>query len=69
MFMKGLGLAAMLSCCHVWQLKHWHMQVVLEEEAQERARKDFRKDWLWCGGKLFQEPLTRGISKKKTTAR
>ena len=23
MFMKGLGHAAMLSCCHAWQLKHW----------------------------------------------
>lgn len=34
------------------------MQVVLEEEAEERARKDFRKDWLWHGGTLFQEPLT-----------
>ena len=59
MFMKGLGHAAMpvmLSCLATETLAA--MQVVLEEEAQERARKDFRKDWLWHGGKLFQEPLT-----------
>ena len=55
---EGLGSwshAVMLSCLATETLAA--MQVVLEEEAQERARKDFRKDWLrqHGGPQLFSQ--------------